>query len=170
MSESSYHVAPPCNLSQDAIERLAELTASVWKYEATVDMTELVSRLSGQIKLVDTLEGVVGALSVKGRQDFVITLPNFSSEVRDRFTIAHELGHFVLHSKLGRIPMEVGRGGNDLGETEADVFAAAFLMNRNTFKKLSEDGYSEIQLAQHFNVSVDDVQLRLRLIRQTESE
>jgi hypothetical protein len=48
------------------------------------------------------------------------------SLVRQRFTIAHELGHFTMHSE---------HGTNEHSEREADVFAAALLMPPELLRK-----------------------------------
>lgn len=49
--------------------------------------------------------------------------------VRRRFTVAHELGHLVLgHLKAGDMVLDGNLGGESLQETEANAFAAGFLM------------------------------------------
>ena len=62
------------------------------------------------------------------------------SEGRRRFTIAHELGHYLMHRSLLPKGIECGeeavtfRSGDDL-EQEADTFAAYLLMPFNDFRK-----------------------------------
>ena len=53
-----------------------------------------------------------------------------SNEGRYRFTCAHELGHFILHGHLNRAfrDTDVEPGNRSGCESEADRFAAAFLM------------------------------------------
>jgi Zn-dependent peptidase ImmA (M78 family) len=64
--------------------------------------------------------------------------PSFSFEIQ-RFTGAHEIGHFVLHPYIGKgvvhrdRPIQstaLGRSHRDAAEAEADYFAACFLMSR----------------------------------------
>ena len=78
---------------------------------------------------------------------------------RQRFTMAHEFAHFVLHrDERGTFEDEeiYFRKGNDSSiEFKADEFAAALLMPESLFKKaIIEDGIKKItELAELFNVS-----------------
>jgi Zn-dependent peptidase ImmA (M78 family) len=74
-------------------------------------------------------EGVLGVSRPKARE-IMISQTLVAQEARFRFTVAHELGHVVLHSKLSGEFRE-GAGGaaaDQRTESEADRFAAAFLM------------------------------------------
>ena len=96
---------------------------------------------------------------------------------RQRFTVAHELGHYMLHRKL------IGDGVDDnkayrstdagkyhntaIGpaqETEANKFAAAVLMPTNLVKaKMTEHpDVGDNGLAHIFNVSMQAMAIRLR--------
>ena len=92
--------------------------------------------------------------------------------VRQRFTIAHELGHFVLHPQQDafvdfrkeRTPGEE----RSPRERQADMFAAALLMPRKSllkdFRRLAKDGYTEAitaTLAKQYHVSEDAMRFRL---------
>lgn len=92
--------------------------------------------------------------------------------VRQRFTVAHELGHFVLHPQQDAFVdfrKETKRGEpRDPKERHADMFAAALLMPRKSllrdFKRLAKDGYSDEvadTLARQYNVSADAMRYRL---------
>ncbi len=83
---------------------------------------------------------------------------------RDRFTIAHELGHLFLghiknHEKLYR------EGANEL-EYEANDFAANLLMPqsefiRSIYSNLDEDGYCDLEeVSKQFRVSISAVKTR----------
>ena len=162
---TNWGLATPCNLSTREIEKVAEAAARAFGYKSTTDLVDLVQKkLFGRIEVVDSLNALVGALQVRKDGHFTIFLPDFTSELKDRFTIAHELGHWILHADMGQRPIEVKRGGDDLGEREADVFATAFLMNASKFKRLKDKGLSDIQLAQEFNVALDDVAFRHALL------
>jgi Zn-dependent peptidase ImmA (M78 family) len=94
------------------------------------------------------------------------------SPVRQRFTIAHELGHFFLHPEKDAF---VDYRDNKKGvmrtprEKHANMFAAALLMPRKTmlkdFKGLADDdGFSEedlTALARKYDVSEDAMRFRL---------
>lgn len=81
---------------------------------------------------------------------------------RSRFDLAHELGHLVMHSRVG-----VGAGGatDREIEREADAFASAFLMPRNELLAYSsrEPAVPEVlRLRTHFKVSAMAMTYSLR--------
>lgn len=96
----------------------------------------LVARLGGEITYLgsfESLEAEDGSLSVYGPRHFTIRVSAFTGVERDRFTIAHELGHYVLHSREGECPIQATRFGSTRVEWEANWFAAAFLMPADDF-------------------------------------
>jgi Zn-dependent peptidase ImmA (M78 family) len=90
-------------------------------------------------------------------------------EHRKRFTIAHEIGHYVLHSDevlhYDSKDVEVffrSDSISDLNEIEANHFAAELLMPEERVKHLIEENVQSIQeLASRFNVSEDAMRYRL---------
>ncbi|HDL84870.1 MAG TPA: ImmA/IrrE family metallo-endopeptidase [Candidatus Acetothermia bacterium] len=91
--------------------------------------------------------------------------------VRQRFTIAHELGHFLLHPKKDAFvdyrdnKSDVKR---DPKERQANMFAAALLMPRKSlgkdFKSFAKNGFTEMELqmlADKYQVSEDAMRFRL---------
>lgn len=91
--------------------------------------------------------------------------------VRQRFTVAHELGHFFLHEdKDAFVDYRDNKEGvmRTPREKQANMFAAALLMPRNMllkdFKAIAKDGFSDeelTQLAQRYDVSEDAMRFRL---------
>lgn len=100
------------------------------------------------------------------------------SQVRQRFTIAHEIGHFVLHAKDKVQSLFVDRSvfrrdegsstGSDTQEVDANRFAAALLMpnalvraeiERHQFDLDDEEDVGT--LAKRFNVSTAAMSYRL---------
>jgi hypothetical protein len=83
---------------------------------------------------------------------------------RRRFTIAHEIGHFVLHPERcrperGGVVNEAGR----MEEREADAFAAELLMPEHLVRDaVREQGLDVDRLADRFEVSRKAMQARLR--------
>jgi len=97
----------------------------------------LIHRLGGSIEYLGALSGTEahdGSLFVDGPRDFRILISAFTGPERDRFTIAHELGHYVLHSDCGERRIRASRFGSNPVEWEANWFAAAFLMPKVDFK------------------------------------
>lgn len=92
--------------------------------------------------------------------------------VRQRFTIAHELGHWKLHKKRIEAKPEDSiepRGNSYKGakptiEKEADAFAAELLVPLSTLRYYWEKGASSDQLARLFGVSMEVIGYRLDLL------
>ena len=93
-----------------------------------------------------------------------IVLRGGSDERRRRFTIAHEIGHFVLHPQ--RLSPERGGAVNAAlraQEREADQFAAELLMPEPLVREaVVEQGGDVERLAGRFDVSRQAMQTRLR--------
>jgi predicted transcriptional regulator len=99
-----------------------------------------------------------------------IVLNGSGDSGRRRFTIAHEIGHFVLHPERcrperGGVVNEAGR----MEEREADAFAAELLMPENLVRDaIREQGLDVDRLADRFEVSRKAMQARLRNLGLTE--
>jgi Zn-dependent peptidase ImmA (M78 family) len=82
---------------------------------------------------------------------------------RQRFTMAHELGHHVMHgyqSFRDQLHFAVGR---EPKEIEANNFAANLLMPEFEFRTLVESGrYNASELANIFGVSPSAFSMRLK--------
>lgn len=87
---------------------------------------------------------------------------------RDRFTIAHEMGHLVLHFMLnkGRAEHEglaASRYGSGPVEYEANWFAASFLMPDDAFGLCYTDSGGDLSVvAAHFAVSLTAAAVRVK--------
>lgn len=126
----------------------------------------LIRRLGGSIEYLDVLSGVEahdGSLFVDGPRDFRILVSTFTGPERDRFTIAHELGHYVLHSHCGERRIRASRFGSNPVEWEANWFAAAFLMPKADFKATFRrfQGNSAL-IAARYLVSQKAAEVRMR--------
>ena len=92
------------------------------------------------------------------------------------FTLAHEIGHVILHPNESRVDflqkqLDDERGTNNerekIKEQEADVFAYELLMPFFKFHQASNfEGYSVAKLAKLFEVSEVRVRERLAFIAQ----
>lgn len=123
-------------------------------------------------------EGVSGVLVLENGRGAIGYNPRESS-VRQRFTVAHELGHFILHhTKEDEVFVDekftvMYRDGNsstgsDPREQEANAFAACILMPRNlVLEELKSnefdlaDVHSLKNLAKKFDVSAIAMSIRL---------
>jgi predicted transcriptional regulator len=160
-----YESPKPCGLSKDAIWQVAERFAETVNYAPAADLEKVLAGLKGKLEYQDFWkldDGDSGAITIESDKSFTIFVANHTSIARDRFTIAHELGHLVLHYLLPRssgqyeaIGMKAARSGNGLTEIEANQFAGAFLMPANLFMKKFETAKRDIvETADYFGVSV----------------
>ena len=128
----------------------------------------------------DDKDGISGVFMVKNSVP-TIGYNSKQSLVRQRFTIAHELGHFVLHNNNDPRNVYVDHNtyplfrdqnsstGSSLIEQQANAFAAALLMPEklvvNEVKNLNVDLTDESpalsELASKFNVSMMALSIRL---------
>lgn len=152
------------HISKVDIQRYAEELADALNYSCQdSDLRAVVQILGGQIlygDLNEWEEHQSGSMIVYGQNNFSIYLSNLTSMLRDNFTIAHEIGHFILHSQCGVRPGSFARYGSTRLEWEANWFAAAFLMPKNEFCRICKTNNSNIAIAAHFNVSEQAVQIR----------
>ncbi len=123
---------------------------------------EMVERLGGSIHFEPADEWFAedGSIYVHGETEFDIVLPSFTSPLRDRFTTAHELGHYFLHSRQGEKPIIAFRSGSNRIEWEANWFAAELLMPCHEFLAEMQQGKSIADLAVKFYVSEDAARVR----------
>lgn len=164
-----YSLAAPSNLSRESVGRIAEKLSRELSYSKSGDVRECVSLIGGKVKVKDFWETdeKTGSLIVRDIGDFVIYIPGHTSIERDNFTIAHELGHYVLHCLYQQddveLPMVADRYGSGRVEWEANWFAASFLMPEERFKKTFHSAGGHLQsIAKHFGVSEEAARVRAK--------
>jgi len=161
-------------LSKSAVSRLGESIAQQVGFEPGGDVFAVVDRLGGRIHYQDIWEldqSTSGSVVIEGESDFDIYLAKHTSPERDRFTIAHELGHYVIHFLWARrhgetvSKLAATRYGSDREEWEANWFAAAFLMPVDRFKEaLEEAGFDIGAVAERFKVSYAAAEVRAKAL------
>lgn len=154
-------------LSFEAIREYAEKIGQhygIYDGLGAADLDVLLAKLGGSVRFGDGSE----SLHVDAPGSFTIYLPRLTSSRRDRFTIAHELGHYFLHylHPAHSGPMSFGRGGRDRAETQANVFAASLLMPAEAFIKAYSDAAGDaFVVARLFDVSPAAVQVRAQVLQ-----
>jgi Zn-dependent peptidase ImmA (M78 family) len=116
-------------------EQLASLIRDRFDIHGRPDLKELCANIGLRIREVHS-SGFDGALvcSIGSPKGIIAVRKSIQETGRKRFTIAHELGHFIIpyHRHLGNIcnPAKVERFGELLKkpEIEANEFAAELLM------------------------------------------
>lgn len=100
-------------------------------------------------------------------EDFFITVNGAHAEVRKRFTIAHEIAHFVLHRDLigdGILDNALYRDARigDQKERQANRYAARLLMPAALVRRSWDEGaVTAAELARRFQVSVAVAEIRM---------
>jgi hypothetical protein len=139
MAENSGFTTPTAiGASLKEIAAFGSQVSKLLAYKIGGDIRQSVEALGGNIKYAeydDMISKDYGTIVVEGHREFTIHLPYFTSPLRDRFTIAHEIGHYILHSNLGAKKIRVPRRGRGKTEWQANWFAAGFLMPEKEFKK-----------------------------------
>lgn len=132
-----------------------------------VPVEKMARDMGLKVQVADfTVPEIAGLLDLKNK---FIVISRSDSSNRQAFTIAHELGHFVLHrSELEADPSvavvyrkPIG-GEVDPIEQEANCFAANLLVPGQMLLKIHSYDLTPIQLAGLFAVSLEVMTYRLK--------
>jgi len=162
-------------------KKIEKLTVSILEElqitKLPIPIDDICHRRGLKIKAYDLGENVSGVLVIDGGIGTIGYNP-CDPQVRQRFTIAHELGHYELHRKNNELFIDKSfkvlyRDGNSSSgeikkELEANAFAAAILMPEIFLVREIErhhfdfaDELSLRQLAKLFNVSAAAMSFRI---------
>lgn len=141
-------------------------------HDGWVDVHLLTEKLGGALAI-----GTDNVSLIVEDDAFTIFVPATTTWIRDRFLIAHELGHLFLHFLQataigdGQHQRRFSRGGTSTQETEADIFAAGLLMPQQPFEDAYvSSGKDVYQVAQMFRSSTTSVGIRSLSLRDTCAE
>jgi Zn-dependent peptidase ImmA (M78 family) len=158
-------------------EKAEELLKSNNLFKAGFDINKLALKLKIKLVAADLSDDVSGFFVInKGIPTITYKKEHIKSK-RTRFTIAHEIGHYILHSKEQPIFIDktlkilyrnsASSTGEILKEREANTFAAALLMPKqlvdteiNNLLNKEIDNTIKI-LAEKFDVSEQALSFRL---------
>jgi Zn-dependent peptidase ImmA (M78 family) len=163
----------------DHIETTSNLILDSCKIKnLPVPIDEIALARGLKLKPYDMGEEISGVLLIEGDKS-TIGYNTRESEARQRFTIAHELGHYELHKSKHelfidkKIPIVFYRDqnsskGDNQMEQEANAFAASILMpipfikreiQKGNIKSFDENALME--LSKIFNVSLAAMTIRI---------
>lgn len=146
-----------------------------YRKEAPVNVKALAQALGLDVRFTSMEKEMSGRLLHNAPDRYVIEVNANHPETRQRFTIAHELGHYMLHrgiiedgvndSRAYRTMSGTPYYNSKIGvneETEANRFAANVLMPYELIEQLQKEGLAEAQkLAARLNVSKRAMEIRL---------
>jgi Zn-dependent peptidase ImmA (M78 family) len=131
----------------------------------------IAAELGLKVYTVDTWDDELSGMILKdedrgGKSGYAVYVNGKHAPVRRRFTIAHEIGHYVLHRSL------IGDGIRDDAlyrsklssavEAEANRFAADLLMPWDLLNAAIDNGTNSVEeLAKAFEVSRSSMSIRL---------
>jgi Zn-dependent peptidase ImmA (M78 family)/DNA-binding XRE family transcriptional regulator len=123
----SYQVKEADAETTEAIERAAEIFRSLFGLGMgpLSSVTRIAENAGAVVMRVSGLAPEIDAISFATKRPLIALNGDGRSACRERFGIAHELGHFSLH--IGVLT------GDRLTETQANRFASALLLPRSTF-------------------------------------
>lgn len=175
-------------------EKAEKLISEAGLLMAPTDVIKCAEHLSINIDYLNLDAGISGFLVQKdGKTSIVVNSAEkpFSLSIkskikhrpsrRQRFTIAHEIGHYILHKNEGPLFVDKGEtvmyrdtnstSGEYRREREANAFAAALLMPKISVEKKIEEKLTSMgegyigslieELSNHFEVSEQAMSFRL---------
>jgi Zn-dependent peptidase ImmA (M78 family) len=157
--------------------RAAEVLQKTDALRIPVPVDLVAHRLGLVVEPASLGEDVSGVLVVDGDHG-TIGVNKAHPPVRQRFTVAHEIGHFILHRDRSGLFIDKGytavyrdstaSKGEERGEIQANQFAAALLMPQDLLVEAVEhrgfdlgDEEALADLAREFQVSLQAMTYRL---------
>lgn len=140
---------------------------------------ERIARKIGARIVVQSLDDGVSGFVYKDKTQSIIGVNTYHSRTRQRFTIAHELGHLLLENRQGihvdqgdfllKFRDEDASKGTIDEERDANLFAAELLLPRGllekdveSFNAISATDDSQLRdLARRYEVSLQALLIRL---------
>jgi len=146
-----------------------------WNGKLPVDLDRICAENNIQIKYehLEPLEEnhgqgqISGVMFIQDKDNKFIVVNKKDNEKRQRFTIAHELGHYFLHMSdqdYENTSMVSFRGRSNKHEREANLFAAELLMPEDVVKREYELVLYPLAsfLARRFDVSEAAMSVRIK--------
>lgn len=157
----------PMDAAQEAEAILDSVWARVAGRRVPVDPVRIATEIGIDVSEADLDPDVSGAIRKSAGKDPQILLNRHDHPNRQRFSCAHELGHYVQRASAGE-PFEfidfrgpLAGTGTDATERFANAFAANLLMPADEVRSRARTARSVIGLAFEFRVSPEAMTHRL---------
>ena len=120
-------------------------------YDISVYEGELDNKISGAIRYY------------KEKDEFKILVNKNDAKVKQRFTIAEELGYYILYEeKIKEEEVHINLIDKEINEVE--YFAGALLINKTLLESVYDSNSTILELAELFHVSVSSMTIRLNIL------
>ncbi|MBF4459413.1 ImmA/IrrE family metallo-endopeptidase [Pseudoclavibacter sp. VKM Ac-2867] len=145
-----------------------EILRAHWDGQLPVKPIELANKNGAWVYSSDLKDSASGMLVKADSAPPVIYVDNGDGFLRQRFTIAHELGHLVAHRQEAGDDavsyVDFRNSTSNPVEYHANEFAGALLMPEEHFTNLVRAGKSDAELARLFKVSSRAVAVRRKTL------
>lgn len=135
--------------------------------EEAIDIEDLINKMHIRLVTKELGEGVLGASKVEGLKRLIVISSRVYNEEQKRFTLAHELGHILIHrgthyySKRDFYMICTGKQKED----EADRFAVELLLPSKVIENMIKENDVNFQLikqiAQRYKTSLTSTAIRV---------
>ena len=145
------------------LEKIAEIVIKEFGCGDDVDVIQLANQLGFEVYQTDFADNIAGKVE-RNSTNSRIFVNRSDIPARKRFTVAHEIGHIILHNDISKDIDFVdyrNNGKYDQREFEADNFAAALLMPREKSKKVWNEYHDIDDFAVVMGVSKRAAAIRL---------
>lgn len=167
-------------MSEDPEQAACELLRSGWgsdlrTCDLPIDPFAIAEALGLRVQQITLEPDVSGMLAKRPGEDPQVYVNATDSNVRQRFSCAHEIGHYIKRTtgpkddgdakgtEWGYIDRRgpLASRGTSSEEIYANRFAAALLMPQERVEALEAEGLGPVAMAAKFNVSLEAMTFRL---------
>lgn len=153
-------------------QKLEDLTSRILinndMYNIPVDPVKIAKTYDIIVYEGDLDNKIAGAIRYYKEEDkFEILVNKNDPKNKQRFTIAEELGYYLLHEeKIKREEIHINLIDKEINEDEKEVeyFAGALLINKTLLENVYNSNSTILELAQLFKVSVSSMTVRLNIL------
>lgn len=135
--------------------------------EEAIDIEDLISKMNIRLVTTDLEEGILGASKVEGIKRLIVISSRVYNEEQRRFTLAHELGHILIHRGTHYSSKEdfVTICTSKQKEDEADRFAVELLLPNRIIGNIIRENDINFELikriAQKYKTSLTSTAIRV---------
>lgn len=151
-------------VKEAAAQAAEQMLDNLWDGSFPIDPRKFAEANKIRVQFACLIDDISGAIIAEEGKGVTILVEENEPFARQRFSIAHELGHYVerMEANDKDYSFVERRGGKyTLHELYADTFAANLLMPEKIFRQLYEATQDESYLARYFAVSPQAVSKRV---------
>lgn len=143
----------------------ADVLRETWALSWPVDPVRIATQLDILVTFLPLDRGISGMLKVDPFSGSEIFVNTDDVPARQRFTIAHEIGHYYERTSRGLLDFNVidyrSTKDYDIHEFYADEFAACLLMPTRELREALAEGLGIPLIARRFDVSLPAAKSRV---------